>query len=556
MMARLPVVMSAVRRRTASLFVWQACSLLLVAALAGCVSAPPAQLQAPVPSQWRAPVQAASKGASGAEPAPVADPDVPHGGSVPQLLDWWRAWNDPLLTDLIAAAQANSPTLGSAAARIAQARLGATTATAALLPTLGVQANVSRGPMTQQPFMGEIANSHSVGGQLQWEIDLFGGLSHARRAADARLNAAQALWHDARVSLAADVAGQYFAVRACQRGLDIMQADAVSQQETARLTAHLARAGFAAPATLALAEAGAAQALAQRAQLEAQCIAAIKAMAALTAMDEDGLQQRLQQPADSQPPSLVVEAIPAQVLAQRPDVYAAAQALAAASGDVGQARAQRLPHLTFSGSFTRSLMTSALPALDGMRRTVWNVGPLGLAVPLFDGGRGAALEHGSKTQYEAAALQYYAALRNAVRDVETALVNLYSAQERSANTQLAVQGFEKAFHAANAKYRVGIGSMLELESARRNLNMALQSQSALQQQLETAWVSLYRALGGGWTQAANAVDADHALIRAGEAARAAERGAGRSAAGKPDRMAAFAPAAPSSSVIRPPMDHE
>ena len=59
-----------------------------------------------------------------------------------------------------------------------------------------------------------------------------------------------------------------------------------------------------------------------------------------------------------------------------------------------------------------------------------------------------------------------------------------------------------------------------------------------------------------YTQAANAVDADHALIRAGEAARAAERDAGRSAAGKPDRVAAFAPAAPSSSVIRPPMDHE
>ena len=184
-----------------------------------------------------------------------------------------------------------------------------------------------------------------------------------------------------------------------------------------------------------------------------------------------------------------------------------------------------------------------------MRRTVWSVGPLGLAVPLFDGGRSAALEHGSKVQYEAAALQYYAALRNAVRDVETALVNLYSAQERNANTQHAVQGFEKAFQAANAKYRVGMGSMLELESARRNLNTARQGQSTLQQQLETAWVALYRALGGGWTLAANATDADHALIRAGEAVRA-DRDAGRSVAAKSVWTVASAPAAPSSSVIK------
>ena len=540
--------MSAVRHLVRA-FACQTCVLLLVVAQTGCVSAPPPQLQTFVPDQWRAPVQAASKGTSAAVSVPATDPDAPHGGSVPQLLDWWRAWNDPLLTDLIATAQNVSPTLASAAARIAQARVGATNATAAMLPTLGVQASVSRGPMTQQPFIGVIANSHSVGGQLQWEIDLFGGLNHARKAADARLNAAQALWHDARVSLAADVASQYFSLRACQRGLDIMQADAVSQQETARLTAHLERAGFAAPATLALAQAGAAQALAQRDLLQAQCTAAIKAMAALTAVDEEVLQQRLQPPVDAWPSSLVVESIPAQVLAQRPDVYAAAQALAAASGDVGYSRAQRLPHLTFSGSFSRSLMSSDLPALDGMRRTVWSVGPLGLAVPLFDGGRSAALEHGSKVQYEAAALQYYAALRNAVRDVETALVNLYSAQERNANTQHAVQGFEKAFQAANAKYRVGMGSMLELESARRNLNTARQGQSALQQQLETAWVALYRALGGGWTLAANATDADHALIRAGEAVRT-DRDAGRSVSAKSVWTVASAPAAPSSSVIK------
>ncbi|MDO5652877.1 MAG: efflux transporter outer membrane subunit [Brachymonas sp.] len=493
-------------------------ALAAVAVLTACVSAPPTELASPVPERWRAPVLAGQP-----KTMANADPDVPHSGSVEQLLNWWGGWNDPLLVDLIAAAQGNSPSLASAAARIAQARLGETAATAAMLPTLGGAANVTRAPMTQAPFAGTIVNTHVLGAQLQWEIDLFGGLNHARRASGARLNAAQAAWHDARVSLAADVANQYFGLRACQRGLEIVQADVISQQETARLTAHLERAGFAAPATLALAEAGAAQAQVQRLQLEAQCTAAIKGLSTLTAMDEDILRARLQQPASPQPPPLMVASVPAQVLAQRPDVYAAAQALAAASGDVGHAKTQRLPHLTFSGNIGRTLLTSALPQLDNTRMTVWSVGPLGLSMPLFDWGRISANVHSNKVQYEAAALQYHAALRNAVRDVETALVNLHSARERQTSMQVAVRGFEKSFTAANAKYKAGMGSMLELENARRNLNMARQGQSQLQQQTESAWVALYRALGGGWTPAANPTRADHDLIEAGEATRRAQQ---------------------------------
>ena len=520
---------------------WLSVPVVLPAMLMGCVSAPPAQIDTTAPEKWRAPLQAASLGASAAKPALSAsqatsdnaagesknkadssntDPNLPHGGSVPQLLDWWRAWNDPLLPDLIEAAQTHSPTLASAAARIAQARFGATASTSAMLPNVGVAGSVTRAPTSQQPFAGTIVHTHSIGAQLQWEIDLFGGLNHARRAANARLDAAQAMWHEARVSLAADVAGQYFALRSCQRGLEIMQADVVSQEETARLTGQLSQAGFAAPSNYALAQAGAAQAQAQRTQLEAQCTAAIKGLSALTSMDEDVLRTRLAKPVTSQPPALAVDAVPGQALAQRPDVFAAAQALAAASGDVGYARAQQFPHLSIGGSISRMFMTSHQPHLDEVYKTVWSVGPLGISLPILDWGRISANLHSSKAQYEANVIQYQMVLRNAVRDVETALVNLHSAQQRTANTKIAVDGFDKAFAAANAKYKAGMGSMLELENARRNLNNARLGQSALQQQTESAWVALYRALGGGWTQTGNPSQADHDLIAAGQAARA------------------------------------
>lgn len=487
---------------------------LAVLALSACVTAPPRQLNSPpIPNKWNAPVDAAKNTKAD------TTQQLAHNGTLVQLLDWWRTWDDPLLVDLIEAAQRQSPTVASAAARIAQARLGATASTAAMLPTIGGAANVTRTPLTQPPLPRTIVRNHAIGAQLQWEIDLFGGLNHARRAAKARLNAAQAQWHEARVSLAADVANQYFMLRACQRGVAILESDARSQAEISKLTADLERAGFAAPATLALAQAGTAQAQAQHSEMRAQCTAAVKGLTTLTAIDEATLRQRLQTARPIQSPPLVVDAVPAQVLAQRPDIYAAAQALAAASGDVGHAKAQRLPHLTFSGSITRSLIASAIPALDKTRNTVWSVGPIGLSMPLFDGGRSAAQVHSSKAQYEAAVLQYKAALRNAVRDVETALVNLHSAKERSQHTDVAVQGFQKSFTAADAKYKAGIGSMLELENARRNLNKALLGQSALQQQTQAAWVALYRALGGGWQAAHNTTRADYDLIEAGKQAR-------------------------------------
>lgn len=512
--------------------------LAAAALLAGCASAPPEQAEQAVPGQWRAPLQA------GQASVPTDSAALPHAGDVEQLLDWWRRWNDPLLADLISAAQEASPTLASAAARIAQARAGVAGVQSAMLPNVDAQAGAQRGTATDAPFAGQLVNVGQVGLQMQWELDLFGGLRHAGRAAQARLAGAQAQWHDARVSLAADTANQYFALRACQRNLHLAQQDATSREDTARLTGQLAKAGFAAPATLALAQAGAAQAQAQRNQTEAQCTAATKALAALTALNEDTLRTRLAQGAPGSPPSLAVDAVPAQVIGQRPDVFAAAQTVAAASGDVGQADAQRYPRLGLSGNITRAQIST--PHVDAYS-TTWTVGPLAISLPLFDGGRRKANLESARAQYEAAASQYRASVRNAVREVETALVNLHSAQQRSSDTALSVRGFEKNFAAANAKYKAGMGSMLELEDARRNLLAAQMGQIGLQQQTWNAWVALYRALGGGWQPATNPTEADRALVAAGEQ----QRKATPTAAPAADTLAAT-PASPTPPTLAMP----
>ena len=243
----------------------------------------------------------------------------------------------------------------------------------------------------------------------------------------------------------------------------------------------------------------------------------MKALVALTALDEDALRQRLAARSTGKAPGLSLESVPAAMLAQRPDVYAAAMAVAGASGDVGQADAQRYPRLGLSGNIFRTRLDA--PQFD-LTSTTWNIGPLSLTVPLFDGGRRRANLEAAKAQYEAAASQYRATVRNAVREVETALSDLHAAQRRSSQTAAAVAGFNKAFIAANAKYKAGMGSMLELEDARRSLLAARMGQATLQRETHAAWVALYRALGGGWEPAANPTEADTILVRSGEAARA------------------------------------
>jgi multidrug efflux system outer membrane protein len=458
------------------------CALTAVATLlAGCAYAPASTPAAATvsPAEWQAQLPA----------APVA-----HQGSEAQLLQWWRGQGDPLLADLIAAAQAVSPTLSDARAQIANARANRTAAGAALLPTLDSSLQASRS--SAQP---PLPMATTVQGALQagWEIDLFGGGRAARDAAVARYEGAQAGWHDARVSVAAEVANQYYSLRTCERLVDITAADAGSRAATGRLTALAAEAGFQAPATAALARATTAEGNSRLVQQRAACDLDIKTLVALTAVPEPELRRRLQADAGSLPQdaALQIDAMPAAVLSQRPDLAARAREVAAASADIGAAEAQRYPRLTLAGSVGAARFRSS--ELSGSLDT-WSVGPVALTLPLFDGGRRAANAEAARERYEAAVIQYRAAVRQAVREVEQALVRLDSTARRSADAVVAVEGYAASFAGIEARYRSGLGSLLELEEARRVRLTAETALLSLQNERTAAWIALYRAAGGGW----------------------------------------------------------
>ncbi len=467
---------------------------LLTAALSGCgmVSAllPPAATPAPTPAAWVAPV-----------PGEAA---LAHDGKLASLADWWQQQQDPVLIELIDAAQEANGSISSARARIAQANAERVAAGAVLQPTVDASLSAQR-RSAFPPFPG--GNVYQGAVQASWEIDLFGANRMARDAAQQRLLGAEAGWHEARVSVAAEVANQYYDWRSCRRLLAIAEADAASRAETARLTELAANAGFQSPANAALSRASAAEGRSRVTQQRAQCEIDVKILVMLTGLPEAALRARLdaQAPADQPlPMPVALPSLPAQTLAQRPDVYAAAQQVAAASNEVGTAHAQRYPRLSLSGNIGRNRFESGGTTFN---LNSWTIGPVALSLPVLDGGRRRAQIDAATARYDEAASNYRAVVRRAVREVEEALVSLDSSAARGEDARVAIEGFSASLHAVQQRYQQGMASLFELEEARRSQLAAETALVSLQRERIAAWIALYRAAGGGWSAPASQTSA-------------------------------------------------
>lgn len=461
--------MTDVLRRVAAVF--------SLAALAACsVGRPPSNAEADMPPQWYAP--------------------LPHNGTLADLSRWWAQFDDPLLVELIDAAQAGSTSVAQARSRLEQARAARTAARSALFPEVDAQASAQRG---NSQIGIPLATLLQGGLQASWEVDLFGRNRGTADAASARLRGAQAGWHEARVSVAAETANSYVNLRTCQRQLAVAENDARSRAETARLSQLSAEAGFTAPANAALARASAAEGSARATQQRAQCEIEVKGLVALSGLAEPALRQKLAAPW-REPANFAMAAVPdvpARLLAQRPDVFRAEQEVAAASAEVGSARADRYPRLTLTGNVGHLQVRAGGATTD---LDTWSIGPLAVSLPIFDAGRRAANVDSATARYEEAVALLRGTARQAVREVEEALVNLDSARSRSADAQAAAEGYRQSFAATEARYRAGLASLVELEDQRRQALAAETALVTLQRERVAAWIALYRAVGGGWTR--------------------------------------------------------
>jgi multidrug efflux system outer membrane protein len=342
-----------------------------------------------------------------------------------------------------------------------------------------------------------VATTTQAGLQAAWELDLVGANRAVSNAALANLEGTQAQWHDARVSVAAEVANLYYGLSTCNQLLALAQRDAASRRETARLTGINASVGFLAPSVAAMARASAADAQSRASQQSAQCDIATKGLVALTALPEPVFKQKLAlaKTGRAQAAPFSIASVPAQTIAQRPDVFAAERDVVVASAQVGSAKAQRLPRLSLNGSIG-ALRVSSGGADQNL--STWSFGPLAVSLPLFDGGQRVAAVKSAEANYESAVVVYQGKVRQAVREVEEALVNLQSTEDRTQDAQVSTRGYAETLAATQSRFGQGLASLIELEDARRNALASESAQLALTLERNRAWVALYRALGGGF----------------------------------------------------------
>lgn len=430
------------------------------------------------------------------EPAPAAaalwQGPLPHGGSVTALGDWWSQFNDPVLTRLQRSAESGSPTLAKAWANIEKARATLSSAGAPGLPSANGQASVTRG--TQQT--GEVATARSVGLDASWELDLFGKVRRSTESARARVQARKNDWHDARVSLAAEVADTYVQYRACGLLANAYEQELTSMSETAKATESLVRAGLTASTEGSLARASLASTTSAGLSQRAQCELLVKSLVNLTGIDEPELRHQLAQGGNGipQPAGLDVQSVPAQALRQRPDLASRERELAAASADIGVAQADLYPSLSLSGSVNLSA-TGLASAL-----TSWSFGPT-LSIPLLDGGRTRAAVHSARAGYEAAYADWRQSVRTVVKEVEQSLVRLDGTAKRTEQSERAAQEYRRYLVGAEAQWRAGTASLLTLEESRRQALSAQIELIGLQRDHVAYWIALYKALGGDWQPA-------------------------------------------------------
>ncbi|MBT0964146.1 efflux transporter outer membrane subunit [Denitromonas iodatirespirans] len=423
------------------------------------------------------------------------------GRKAEDLSQWWARLNDPVLNELIDAAQASSPTLEKALSRIRQARADHATAQSDWLPKFDVTYKKTRdGGLRSDRRDNRIPITSTQSGVLDasWELDLFGGTRRAVEANEALIVASEAGWHDARVSLAAEVATTYAERRYCEAVEKIAAEDLESRIETLRLTRLKTDAGFSSASDADRADASVAEAESTLKAQQGRCKRLINQLVQLSGLPYEVLASKFDAGRGVVPTSetMSIETIPAEAIKQRPDVAAAERTAAAASAGIGVAQAARLPSLSLIGSIGVNQVRGQKIARQTVNRP-WSFGPQ-ITLPLFDGGSGKAAVEYARGQYDEAIADYKASVRSAVLEVENALVGVDTSLRRTDDVKRAVEGYSRFFSATEAQYREGAASLLALEEARRVLLISLQEEVGTQLELIQSWIALYKSVGGGW----------------------------------------------------------
>jgi len=447
---------------------------------------------------------------------------VPPPGQAIDPARWWEAFGDPTLTGLIERALKDNPDMATAASRVRQARLGEIQARAQYKPTVDATGNVTDvrfsknagfsslarafsggaggsggGTASGVALPGDSIKTFAVGFDASWELDIFGGGRRGVEAALARTEAAEWNRRDAAVTLAAEVADAYFALRLDQDQIAVLNSEIERQARALQIAGNIAKVGLVPSIDVTRQNGNITATRARLEPLKADLEVRKHALGVLLGQNPEQLLGELGQ---RLPPLGVTPTIPAglpsDLLRRRPDIRAAERNLAASTADIGVATADLYPKFSLTG--IAQLISTSLATLfagDSLQLT----GTGAATFPLLDWGKRKATVGVRKEQREQAYQQYRTTVLQGLRDVEDSLVRIDAERRRNALLRQALADADRTATADQARYRTGLVAQDAVINTQVDVLHARENLAASDAQLRQETVALFKAIGGGWS---------------------------------------------------------
>ncbi|HEY3761868.1 MAG TPA: efflux transporter outer membrane subunit [Verrucomicrobiae bacterium] len=414
---------------------------------------------------------------------------------------WWQVYGDTNLDTLEAQALQANQQLKAAVARVDQSRDTARVARGKLMPSVSLDPSYERqrySPNAVPSFGSITANTFSTPLDLSYEVDLWGRVRRSFESARADAQASLAEFYNVLLTLQADVAQNYFALRSLDAEISTVSGTVDLRKEQVKLTQARYDAGIGNELEVAQAQTELATTQAQLASLQQQRDQLENAIAILVGESPSNFSLPAIAKADVNwhplPPEIPA-GLPSDLLERRPDVATAERRLASANAKIGVAKASFFPVITLTGS--GGYLSGDVSTLFNWESRTWSFGP-GISLPIFAGGRNRANYHRAQAAYDEAVADYRQQVLVAFGDIEDSLSDIRHLADQSEAQERAVENAQRAADLAQERYTSGIVSYIEVVDANRDSLSAERDNAQLIGQRLIASVQLIKALGGGW----------------------------------------------------------
>lgn len=416
---------------------------------------------------------------------------------------WWEMFGDAKLSSLEEQVNISNQNIAGAAANFLAARSLVRQARAQYFPTVGVSPSItaahtpfiSLGASGTQntTFLSGTYGEFALPFDASWQPDLWGRVRNTVRASAFGAQASAADLENVRLTVEAEVAEEYFQLRAQDALKQLFDATVAAYQDSLGLNKDRFNAGLAGSEDVAQAETLLNTTKAQDTNLGILRAQYEHAIAMLTGQSASTFSIAVE-PFNANPPAIPF-GVPSQLLERRPDIAAAERLVAQANAQIGVAISAFYPNITLSaaGGFESTSITTWFTWPSHF----WSVGPT-LAETLFDGGLRRATVEQYQATYDQTVANYRQTVLTSFQQIEDELAALRILSEEVQQEDTAIKSADNNLQIATSRYRAGVDPYLNVITAQAALLSSRQTAVALRMQQMTASVQLIEALGGGW----------------------------------------------------------